>query len=373
MKKKNIWMILGIVVILLIVIGIVYLGKLGNDNTIKIGASLPLSGQNAVYGIEIQNAIELARGEINSQGGINGKKLEIIYEDDKADVSTGINVINKLVNIDNVPVVLGSWASGVVVAQAPIAEKNKVIILADALSPAITNAGDYIFRIQPSAVYYTSVATEFLIEHNMNKSAVIYVNNEFGKSLKDSFVSDFESRGGKVVAIESYSQGDTDFRAQLIKIKNKNPDVIFIPGYQDTIEVIKQVNELGIKSKILAGPPYESKSTTEKLGKLAEGVLYPSHFVLERGNEKTKQYEKEYLARYNIKTGPYAPLMYDATYIIAEALQKCDKDTDCIKDELYSMKYSGVSGDISFDSFGDPHMPIYMKTVKNGEFIEYSE
>jgi len=371
MKSKNNW-IIGIMIVL-IILGVVYYyqSQKKDESVIKIGASLPLSGQNAVYGIEIQNAIELAKDDINNNGGINGKKLKVIYEDDEADTATGTNVINKLVNIDKVPVVLGSWASGVVVAEAPIAEKNRVIIMAVAISPAITHAGDYIFRIQPSATFYTSKSAEFLRDKGINTSAIIYVNNEFGKSLKDFFTSDFEKKGGKVVAIESYYEGDNDFRAQLIKIKEKNPEVIFIPGYQDTIEVIKQIKELGIKSLILAGPPFESQSTIEKLGKDAEGILYPYHFVAGESNKKTQAYEKDYLTKYHKTTGGFAPLMYDATYIISDVLKKCDKNTDCIKNELYNIEYKGISGNITFDSNGDPELPIFMKTIKNGEFVKY--
>src|SRR3989344_4828239 len=120
---------------------------------IKIGALLPLTGQNAIYGEEIKNAIELAKTEINEHGGINGKQMEIIYEDDKADPTVGTKAMQKLIEIDDVSIVLGSWVSGVVLAVAPIAEQNKVVVLATAISPKITTAGDYIFRMQPSATY----------------------------------------------------------------------------------------------------------------------------------------------------------------------------------------------------------------------------
>ena len=341
------------------------------EEIIKIGALLPLSGANATYGIEIKNAIELAKEKINSAGGIGGKKLEIIFEDDQAEPAKGTVGMQKLVEIDKVPVVLGSWASGVVMATAPIAEKSKTVVMAIAISPAITNAGDYIFRIQPSAVAYTKKSVEFLKQQKISRAAVIFTNNEFGKSLKDSFEDDFEASNGEIVAIETYNQGDTDFRAQLSKIKSTNPEIVFIAGYQDTIEVIKQMKELGIEAKILAGPPFESQSTVEKLGPMAEGVIYAYHFIAGTGNPQAIGYEKAYLERYGKPTGGFAPLAYDSVFIIANAMQKCNQETGCIKEELYKTDYNGIVGKIIFDSNGDPIIPIVIKTVKNGKFVPY--
>jgi branched-chain amino acid transport system substrate-binding protein len=355
--------------IIALIFAILVVGCVQQQNTIKIGALLPLSGQNSVYGTEIMNAIDLAKDEINSRGGINGKVLEIIYEDDKADPATGVSAMQKLVTTDGVPVVLGSWASGVVTATAPIAEENHVIVMAEAISPAITNAGDYIFRVQPSATLYTQKSSEFLRTRNISTIAIININNEFGKSLKDAFVSDFESRNGSVISIEEYSQGDQDFRTQLGKIKAKAPQSVFIAGYQDTINVIRQMSELGMTMTILAGPPFESKSTLDSLGNLAEGVIYAYHFA--PGNEASKEYEQKYLQKYGTPTGGFAPLMYDATGIIADAMKSCNTNTTCIKQFLYSVRYEGVTGTITFDKNGDPSLPIIMKTVRNGTFVRY--
>ena len=351
-------------------IGLISLPSQGSERLV-IGSILPLSGKNAVYGQEIQNAIELALEEINNEGGINGKELVVLYEDDQADPKMGASAMQKLVNLDKVPVVLGSWASGVVVATAPIAEEGKTVVMASAISPAITDAGDYIFRMQPSATFYTRESVKYLEREGISKAAVIYVNNEFGKAMKDAFVSEFEGIGGRIVAVESYAQGDTDFRTQLAKIKEREPELIFIPGYQEGVEVIKQVEEIGIESRIMASTPFESEATLEKLGELAEGVIYPYHFVAGRDNEKARHYEQAYLAKYGVPTGGFAPLMYDATHIIANALEKCGEDTACIKEELYRTEYEGATGLVSFDGNGDPIIPIVMKTVRDGKFVEY--
>jgi ABC-type branched-subunit amino acid transport system substrate-binding protein len=190
--NKSTKIIIGIIVAIIILAGIWYgVSKKPTTPTtkepIKIGAILPLSGKNATYGNEIKNAIDLAIEEINNSGGINGRKIEVIYEDDQADPKIGTNAMQKLVNIDKVPVVLGSWVSNVVVASAPIAEKAKVIVMAEAIAPSITNAGDYIFRIQPSATYYSDKLMEVVINKlGLKKIAIIYINNEFGVALRDT-------------------------------------------------------------------------------------------------------------------------------------------------------------------------------------------
>jgi branched-chain amino acid transport system substrate-binding protein len=341
---------------------------------IKIGAILPLSGKNATYGNEIKNAIDLAIEEINNSGGINGRKIEVIYEDDQADPKVGVNAMQKLVNIDKVPVVLGSWVSGVVVASAPIAEKAKVIVMAEAIAPAITNAGDYIFRIQPSATYYSDKLMEVVINKlGLKKIAIIYINNEFGVALRDTLRSATQRLGGQIVIEESYMPGDSDFRSQLTKIKSAKPEALFIGGYQEQINIIKQANELGLKTQFLAGPPFESQTTIQSLGNLAEGVIYPYHFAVEKANPKTISYMEAYKKKFGVETGGFAPLMYDAVYIIANAMKKCETNTDCIKTELYNTNYNGVSGNITFDKNGDPIIPIIIKTVKNGKFVPYEK
>ncbi len=339
--------------------------------TMIIGALLPLSGKNAFYGNEIKNAIDLALKEINSVGGINGKKLRVVYEDDQSDPKTGVGAMTKLIYQNRVPVVLGSWVSGVVIASAPIAEKNKTIVMAEAISPAITGIGDYVFRIQPSATQYSSKLIKVVRERlGVNRIAVLYINNEFGVTLRDSVRSEILSDGGVVAAEESYNQGEIDFRVQLTKIKETGPEALFIGGYQEQSLIIRQAHELGLSILLLAGPPFENRSIIEELGELAEGVIYPYHFVEQTTRPKTLEYLKNYEQKFGVPSGGFAPLMYDAVYIVTQAIERCDTDTKCIKNTLYKTSYDGVSGRIRFDINGDPILPIVIKTVKNGEFVK---
>ncbi|VVB76269.1 Chemotactic signal transduction system substrate-binding protein BasB [uncultured archaeon] len=368
--KKLIFFAAAIIVILALVLAAFILPPAAPAKTsISVGALLPLTGKNASYGLEIQNGIELARGEINSAGGINGKELEVIYEDDAADPAVGVNGMQKLAEVDKVPIVMGSWSSGVVLAVAPIAEKNKVTMLAEAISPDITNAGDYIFRIHPSAVYYTKVSVDYLVGKKINTASVLYSNTAFGKSLSDAFVKKFEESGGKILLVESYNPSDTDYKSVLNKIKQSSPEALFVPGYQEVLDIIKQATENDINSLILATPTFESPSTIPKLGALAEKVVYPHIYSSDMNEPKIIAFERKYFDKYGVEITGFAHSMYDGTYILADILKKCDTNRECIKENMYKTDYDGVSGRIQFDSSGDPLIKIIMKTVRGGKFV----
>lgn len=153
----------------------------------------------------------------------------------------------------------------------------------------------------------------------------------------------------------------------------KDPEALFIGGYQEQVDIIKQANELGLKIKFLAGPPFESQATLEALKELAEGVIYPYHFTSDTDNPRLVRYMQNYKEKFGFDTGGFAPLMYDAVYILANAMKICDINTDCIKNELFKTRYEGVTGLITFDRNGDPSVNIIIKTVKNGKFVKLEQ
>jgi len=270
-------------------------GKKGPE-TIKIGAILPLSGDNARYGVWIKEGLELKREEINASGGINGKKLEIIYEDDQAKPQIAASAMQKLATVDKVPVVFGSWASSSVLAQAPIAEKSKVVVMAEAISPKIRDAGDYIFRIQPDARYYIRELVPFVYNQlEIRTVSILFVNNDFGVDQKEVFKAEFEKLGGKILSIEEFKQGDTDFRTPLSKIKRQNPQGVFLPAYIEAGHILKQAKEIGLKAQFLGSIPFENPDILELAGIAAEGVIYPHHFDSESEDPLVQQYQKNTL------------------------------------------------------------------------------
>ncbi|MHA1757143.1 MAG: ABC transporter substrate-binding protein, partial [Promethearchaeota archaeon] len=214
---------------------------------------MPLTGDAALYGQSIKKGIDIAVAEINKTGGIKGRKILVIYEDSKALPAEGVTAFKKLINIHNVPAVIGDAVSSVTLAIAPIAEKDKIVVLSPLSSaPAITHAGDFIFRNVPSDLFGGKVAAYFAVKHQCWTSlAILYINNDFGVGLKEVFSDVVESLGGKIVASEAYEQGSTDFRTQLSKIKETDPDAIFLVGYREAPQILIQAKEKGIKAKFL--------------------------------------------------------------------------------------------------------------------------
>jgi branched-chain amino acid transport system substrate-binding protein len=206
--------------------------------------------------------------------------------------------------------------------------------------------------------------------------AVLYINNEWGVGLKDVFEKEFENLGGKILISEGFEQDAKDFRTQLIKIKAKNPKVIFIPVYYiEAGLILKQAKELGIKAQFLSGDSIEKPEFIEIAGELAEGIIFGAPTYDPESKESLiKNFVDKYQSKFGKKPTVVAAHAYDATNIIALTLEKCEENATCIKDELYKIKdFPGVSGKTSFDKNGDAIKEILLKTVKNGQFVLYEE
>ncbi|MGO9199948.1 MAG: ABC transporter substrate-binding protein, partial [Limisphaerales bacterium] len=226
---------------------------------VTLGAVLPLTGNIAEYGKRCKAGADYAVAEINSSGGVTGKQIAIIYEDDAGDTRNGVNAIQKLISIDHVNIVVGAVASSVTLAIEPIATRNRVILFSPAASsPKLTGISPFFFRDWPSDVYEATVLAEFV--HNdlkLSRVAILYVNNEYGIGLKDEFNKRFLRLQGQVPVIDSYEQNATDFRAQLTKIQTLTPQAIYLAGYHREMAVAtRQLRDLGIPAQILGDADY---------------------------------------------------------------------------------------------------------------------
>lgn len=372
--SKKISIVLAVLLILGLAVALLYRRDRKRNAQISIGAILPLTGSSARYGGWIREGLDLAVGQINQNGGINGQPLAIIYEDDQAQPSTAASAMQKLVNIDKVPCVFGSWASSSVLAQAPIAEKSKTVLMAEAISPQIREAGDYVFRIQPDARFYLKALVPFVRNDlHAQTASILYVNNDFGVDQAAVFKTEFERLGGKVVSQETYLPTATDFRAQLTKILSGKPDILFAPAYAELGTILKQAHELVLTCKFVGSVPTENPDLIKIAGPSAEGIIYPSHFDSDSSDPVTQAFQKAYSTKYGRPAEGFAALAYDGLNILAEGLKRCGTKSNCLRDYLYSVRgYRGVTGTTSFDDKGDVVKPVIIKTVKNGKFVPYS-
>jgi branched-chain amino acid transport system substrate-binding protein len=339
---------------------------------VKIGAVIPLTGDVAKYGNWIREGMDLAVSELNSTD--DSMQLEVIYEDDQCDAAKATNAMTKLATIDNTLFVVGSWCSSSVLAQAPIAEKDKVILLSEGLSPKISQAGPYTFRIIPTGRIYVDKIVEYLQQNKLSKIAAIYVNNDFGIGISEYLQGKLKSFSGSLVAAEAYESDAKDFKNQLLKVAAKLPEVVFIIGYEEAGQIIKQSTELNQHLKFLAMDTFENEDILKVAGPGAEGVIYP-HFFYENdtaSNPRLRDYQRVYMQKYKHVSEGFAAVSYDAVYLIADVLRKASgADRDVLRAAIANAQYNGVTGLNSFDGNGDARKNILLKIVRNGHFVKY--
>lgn len=343
------------------------------DGEVRVGAILPLTGDAASYGQALKAGMDLALEEINNNGGVGGRDLVVIYEDGQGEPSKSVSAITKLINSDRVPIVIGDMFSASTLAIAPIAERNKVVLLSPTASAIeLTNAGDYVFRIYPSDTYDGDFLARYVAGNNMKKVAVIYLQVSSISSVVETFVSVAREEGVEICSKEGYLEGNRDFRALLLKAKQQQPDAIFIPGYLNEMAVLlKQAKELGISIPFISVSTFYDPKILELAGDAAEGVVFSSPaFDPKSQSAEIESFVKAFKKAYGREPDILAGYGYDVVKIATKAIGNTpDAKSSAIRDALYSIQdYPGVTGQTSFDQNGDVVKALRMMHVENGEF-----
>lgn len=339
---------------------------------ITIGFIGPLTGEAVSYGESERNAVEVAVEEINAQGGINGKELKVVYEDGNCNAQPAGTAAQRLISINKVKVIIGGACSSETLAAAKTTEPEKVILLSpSASSPDVTGAGDFLFRTYPSDALAGKIASSYAFkELGVKKAALITELTDYAKGLRTVYKESFTALGGEIVADETYTTGDTDFRTQILKIKSSKPDVVYVvpqttpPG----LTIIKQLRENGVQAKITTAEVLLDRQIVKDNVQTLEGVIGVEVAVDYVNNPKAKAFFDAHKAKFNKEPGSFAANAYDAAFIIAEALKVNGTDTEKIRDWLYALKdWEGAVGKITFDSHGDPIMSENVRRIENGE------
>ena len=341
------------------------------SDTIAIGGIFPLSGDVAVYGVECKKGIDLAIDEINEAGGVNGKKLVLIGEDDEGKPDKSVNAFKKLTTKDKVKFIIGSLTSGCVQAVTTLAQAGRVIQIAPAAtSPAITDAGDYIFRACFIDPFQGTVGGKFATDTlGAKRAAVLYdIQNDYSVGLEENFVKAFETGGGTVVARESYSTGDKDFNAQLTKIKNAAPDVVYIPDYYGTVALIaRQLRMQGITTPIVGGDGWDGLS-----GNAGDEVLngfYSNHYAVDSEVPAVQKFVSSFKTKYNSAPNAFAALGYDSVYMLRDAISKAGTlDVASVRSALEQTNGDYVTGHLTFDALHNPvKSAVMLELVRSGD------
>lgn len=341
-----------------------------SSKTIKIGAIQPISGPVSAYGTQSRDAIKMAVEEINAKGGVLGKTLEVIVEDDEANPEKSKNAFTKLVTKDKVIGFVGALTSKCSLAITEEAQKRKIIMISpSSTNDAVTNAGDYIFRACYKDSFQGPVVAQYSIDQlKATKAAILFDNtNDYSVGMKDNFKAEFEKLGGKIVVEESYATGDKDFNAQLTKVKTGNPDVIFIPDYYNTVSLIaKQVKQNGITVPMLGADGWDE--IANNAGEEVVGSYYSNHYAADAKDADVEKFVKDFKAKYKDQTpNALAALAYDATYILAEAIEKAGStDAEKVKEAMKATDRKFVTGQIKFDAQNNPVKSITMVKIVKG-------
>lgn len=345
-------------------------------NTIKIGSVGPLSGAVAVYGVEARDGVLLAVEEINAAGGVNGKMLEVITEDDEGDPAKTVSAFKKLTVQDKCKFIIGSLTSGCTKAITDQSQVMKVIQMAPAATAeniTIDDKGNtipYVFRACFIDPFQGTVGGKFSAETlKAKKAAILYdVGNDYSVGLSENFEAEFKRLGGTIVAKESYSTGEKDFNAQITKIKNQNPDVVYLPDYYATVALIaKQLRAQGITTAIVGADGWDG--LTENAGDEVTNGFYSNHYAADSTDPAVVKYVTNFKAKFNREPTSFAALGYDSVYMLKDAILKAGTDTDIakIRDALEANEGDYVTGHLTFDAKHNPiKSAVMLELVKDG-------
>lgn len=341
------------------------------SNTLKIGVILPLTGNASFVGSPMKKAISLRIKEYNKS---HKKKIELQFEDSQGLPKVGLSSFEKLKS-DGIKVIIGPASSSVTLAIAPKANESKIVILSPSASaPAITDAGEYIFRNELSDLLGASKQAELTYDtlqiHNLS---ILYINNDYGVGVYNAFKKKFEELGGNISNSLSYSDASTDFKTQIAKIASDKSNAVFIIAQNEYSNIIRQFYELGVKKQILATPVFENQSFITSLGQISNNIIYSYYGSF--GSHKNKiqtNFINSFKTEYNKEPNYYAALAYESASIIIYGLQKANFEMDKLYKTLLEVKdFPSVTGNLSFDKNGDVDKPVVLKTVKNENFQPY--
>jgi branched-chain amino acid transport system substrate-binding protein len=326
---------------------------------IKVGIVLPLTGDQAKFGEIEKQSFDMAVDEINSAGGINGKKLELVIEDDTGRPEVGRSVVEKLITKDKVVMLGGGYSSSVTYAVAGVCQQDQMPFLINTGSAdKITEAGwDYIFRLNPPASKYAASVEELLEKVIKPKTvAILYENSLFGTSSAKSFEKSCEKAGYKVVLKEGYEHGGIDFKPVLTQVKELNPDIVYMVSYvMDAALLMKQSKELKITPKMFigGGAGFTLPEFQQNAGVAAEDILSATLWHELLPFPGAMEYFKKFKAKYNKDTEYHGAEAYAAAYVIADVLKRAKSLSRAdIKSALSATDMMTVFGPVKFTTWG---------------------
>ena len=341
----------------------------------KIGVAGPMTGQYATYGASHKAGAEIAVAELNADGGVNGADASFKLGDDLGDPKEAVLIAQQFIDDAEIVVVDGHQFSGATLAAGAKYETAGLpMISPSATNPDISNLGSFIWRIcMTDAVQGEGLAKYSVTTLGKTKIAIMYDNSDYGRGLADAYEAGVKAAGGEVVGKQQYATGDTDFRAQLTKLKNAGPDLLFLSGYYpEGSKIAAQAKELGMTMLMLGSDGYASDELPKLGGKAVEGMLVSTFFDYSKDDPAVQAFVKAYQEKYDgANPDWFAANSYDVIMLAAAAAKKAGtNDRAAINEALGTLgEYVGISGTITFDENGDVIKPLSIVVVKDGGLV----
>jgi branched-chain amino acid transport system substrate-binding protein len=341
----------------------------------KVGVAGPMTGQYATYGASHKAGAEIAMEELNAAGGVNGGQVSIAIGDDLGDPQQAVLVAQKYIDDSEVVVVDGHQFSGATIAAGAKYESAGLpMISPSATNPDISTLGAYIWRIcMTDAVQGKGLADYSVTTLGKKKIAIMYDNSDYGRGLADAYASGVTAAAGTIVGKEQYATGDTDFKAQLTKLKAASPDLLFLSGYYpEGSKIAQQARELGMTVQLLGSDGYASDELPKLGGAAVEGMLVSTFFDYTKTDPAVAKFVAAYKAKFNgANPDWFAANSYDVVMLAAQAAKNAGKnDRTAINDALGTIgTYQGIAGPVTFDKNGDVIKPLQIVVVQGGKLV----
>jgi branched-chain amino acid transport system substrate-binding protein len=342
---------------------------------IPVGAFLSLSGSDTAFGVDTRNGIDLAVNEQNGAGGVKGKKIRVIYEDDRSMPSEASNKVRQLIDRDQVIAVIGEVASSRTEPGAIIANEKKVpLITPSSTNVSITKGREYAFRVCFTDDQQGDVAARFVKDTlKKNTAALFYVaQDNYSSGLAQSFKSSFEKLGGKIVAEKGYQKSETNYTTYLESLKAANPEVIFTPVYyNDMVQIARQAKAAGITgSTFVGGDGWDANELLQGAGAELEGAYFTNHYAPDVPWENSQAFLKKYRETYKVEPTSMAAQGYDAAKMLFDAIGRApDMSREAVKTAIADTKgFQGATGTLTIDPNHNANKPIVVVQIKDKKF-----
>ncbi len=341
---------------------------------IYVGLMAPMTGDYAEYGMFFKQGMEVAIDEVNKAGGIKGRTIEIAVGDSRADPKEAALVAQKFVADPKIIAVIGDFTSSCAMAAAPVYESAKMVQISPSSShPDFTKLGKFMFRNTPTQEYEGPFLARWAVKDlGKKRLATIYIKNDWGIATNKYFVETAKSLGAEVIDQEAFLPGEKDYTAILTKIKNENPELLYIGAmYSETALITTQMKKMHFQPTMMGCTAIFSPKLIELAGDAVEGILANALFFPEFDRPEVKKFSKAFVEKYKKEPNNFAALAYDSINILINAMKVADLDRAKMRDVIASTKnFPGATGTATFVG-GDVVKEYGKIMVKNGKWVVY--